>query len=69
MAKGAVPIEGIDHGVETPLHRGSFSHPLGTPMAAMSMEGEALNNALTLVRMSLLGEMTFRKYLMMHRLK
>ena len=50
-------------------HNGSFSHPRGNPMAFMSMEGKALSRASIFVLISLFGEMTLRKYLMMQRLK
>ena len=48
-------------------HIGSFSHPRGKPMAFMSMEGLALSRASIFVLISLFGEMTLRKYLMMQR--
>ena len=50
-------------------HKGSFFHPRGKPMALVSMDGLADNNASILSFISLFGEMMFRKYLMMQRSK
>ena len=51
------------------FHNGSFSQPWGNPMAFISIDGYADNRASIFAFMSLFGEMMFKKYLMMQRLK
>lgn len=50
-------------------HSGSCSQLLGNPIAVMSILGYSDNKASIFAFISLLGEMTSRKYLIMHRLK
>lgn len=47
------------------LHNGSISHPCGNPRAFKSISGNRMNNHVSLDCISLLGDMTLRKYLIM----
>ena len=51
------------------LHNGSICHPCGKPRAFKSISGNRMNNHVILDCISLLGDITLRKYLMMHRSK
>ena len=51
------------------LHNGSISHPCGKPRAFKSISGNQMNNHVSLDCISLLGDITLRKYLMMQRSK
>ena len=50
-------------------HTGSFSHPWGKPIAAISIPGYALSNVFNLLVISFWGDTILRKYLMMHKSK
>ena len=50
-------------------HNGSVYHPCGKPRAFKSISGNRMNNHVILDCISLLGDITLRKYLMMHRSK
>ena len=54
---------------KTYFHSGSSSQPAGNPIAETSTSENEVSNVWTFSFMSLPGEIVFRKYLMMHRLK